>query len=239
MLPEISKESLKSNNYFFMPIHFRDHCLGYCVVCNCKFPMESALYHTCVMNISNSLENIRKILCLDRILSKLDQLSVIDPLVQIYNRNGFNKMVSPIYQKCIENSEMVMVMFIDMDDLKHINDKFGHKEGDFALQTIAGAIRSAVSEKEDQIPARFGGDEFILFAPCINDDAQADGIVSKITGYLDEINRTSGKPYEIHASIGYHITVSETSKKLDKLISVADQIMYSNKKKKKKKKNTR
>lgn len=235
MLPELFKDSEKSSNYYFMPIHFRERCLGYCVVCNCQFPMESALYHTWVMNISNSIENIRKILCLDRMVKKLDQLSIIDPLVQIYNRNGFNKRTKPFYDICIRNKQNIMIMFIDMDDLKHINDKFGHEEGDFSLHTIADAMNYASDEEKGQVPARFGGDEFIMFAADC-DESQAELMTAKINEYLDRINRTAGKPYEIHVSIGYYITLAEKSKQIDKLITVADQIMYDNKKKKKKNK---
>lgn len=232
ILPELFNESKKSNNYYFMPIHFRDHCLGYCVVCNCSFPMESALYHTWVMNISNSIENIRKILSLDKMVKKLDQLSIIDPLVQIYNRNGFNKKIKPLYDSCIKNNQSVMMMFIDMDDLKLINDKYGHEEGDFSLNTIANALKHSTDESLGQIPARFGGDEFIIFSACTNEE-KAKQITSVIESYLDNINNTSGKPYQIHVSTGYYIAPADSSVNIDKLISLADQIMYNNKKKKK------
>ncbi len=235
MSPELLNEVEKSNNYYFMPIHFRERCFGYCVICNCQFPMESALYHTWVINISNSLENIRKIRCLDKMVEKLDQLSIIDPLVQIYNRNGFNKKTNPLHEKCIKKQVDIMVMFIDMDDLKCINDEFGHEEGDFALQTIADALKYSANEKQGQIPARFGGDEFILFA-ANSSEAQAKDITEKINKYLDRINEFSGKPYQISASIGYYITPADSSKHIDKLISIADQIMYNNKKKKKRNK---
>lgn len=234
MLPEINKSSEKSSNYYFMPIHFREHCLGYCVVCNCDFPMVSALYHTWVVNISNSIENIRKIRRLDRLLSKLDQLSITDPLVQIYNRNGLTKLTQPIFERCIKNGEDIMIMFIDMDDLKLINDIYGHAEGDFALHAIAEAMKYASDEKKEQIPARFGGDEFVLFASNVTNE-DADEMSDKINEHLNKVNVTCGKPYDVHVSIGYYITKADPSNDLDKLIKVADQIMYADKKMKKEK----
>lgn len=232
MSPELNNDANESSVYYFMPVHFRDHCLGYCLVCNCNFPMESALYHTWVMNISNSLENIRKIICLDNMVNKLDQLSIIDPLVQINNRNGLQKKAQPIYEECIKNKSNVIIMFIDMDDLKYINDKFGHYEGDFALQSIAKAMKDSTDESQKQIAARFGGDEFILFA-AEADEKTAEMLSGRINNYLDNINRTAGKPYEIHASIGHYSAVASESQSLYKLISCADQIMYENKKKRK------
>ncbi len=234
MLPEINADNSKSSNYYFMPIHFRERCLGYCVVCNCEFPMISALYHTWVANISNSIENIRKIRRLDKLLSKLDQLSITDPLVQIYNRNGLSKLTQPIFERCKQNGEDVMIMFIDMDDLKLINDIYGHAEGDFALHSIAEAMRFASDEKKEQIPARFGGDEFIIFATNITNE-EADRITEKINEHLDKINYTYGKPYDVHVSIGYYITKANHNTDFDKLIGVADQIMYADKKMKKEK----
>ena len=232
MLPDIHVNTGKYNNYYFMPIHFRDHCLGYCVVCNCSFPMESALYHTWVMNISNSLENVRKILCLDRMLKKLDQLSVMDPLVQIYNRNGLDKLSRPIYERCSKKHKDIMIMFIDMDDLKKINDKYGHKEGDFSLHAIADAMKYASAGKSETIAARFGGDEFIIFSA----DTDKDGAIQmekNINEYLSKLNQTDGKPYDIHVSTGYYIAQADLSEPLSRFISAADQIMYENKKQKK------
>lgn len=234
MLPDMDKSTSNSDKYYFMPIHFRDHCLGYCVVCNCEFPMISALYHSWVVNISNSIENIRKILNHDRLLSKLDMLYVTDPLVQIYNRNGLSKLTDPIFARCVKNSEDVMIMFIDMDNLKLINDIYGHSEGDFALHSIAKAMKYASDEKKEQIPARYGGDEFVIFATNLTNE-QADEISLKINEHLNLINATSGKPYEVHVSIGYYITKADPSNDLDKLIKIADQIMYADKKMKKKK----
>ncbi len=234
MLPEINMNTDKSSNYYFMPIHFRERSLGYCVVCNCEFPMISALYHTWVANISNSIENIRKIRRLDKLLSKLDQLSITDPLVQIYNRNGLSKLTQPIFERCKRNGEDVMIMFIDMDDLKLINDIYGHAEGDFSLHAIAEAMKFASNERKEQIPARFGGDEFIIFATNIKNE-DADIISEKINEHLNKINNTSGKPYDVHVSIGYYITTVDPSTSLDKLIGIADQIMYADKKMKKEK----
>lgn len=234
MLPFIHEYSSKSDNYYFVPIHFRDRCLGYCVVCNCQFPMESALYHTWVMSISNSIENIRKILCLDRMLQKLDQLSVTDPLVQIFNRNGLDKVAQPIFEQCIKRRWNVMIMFIDMDDLKLINDQYGHDEGDFSLHAIAEAMKYATKNNEKQIPARFGGDEFIIFA-ADTDEEQAKEIENKINSYLTELTESYRKPYSINVSTGYHITKASPSEPLNKLISAADKIMYENKKRKKSK----
>ncbi len=232
MLPDMDTYNKDGSNYYFMPLHFRDHCFGYCVCCNSKFPMESALFHTWVMNISNTLENIRKIMSLDKMVKKLDQLFITDPLVQIYNRNGLNKLAKPMYEDCIKRRADVMIMFIDMDDLKKINDKYGHEEGDFALHSIAKAMKSVCDPDKNQIPARFGGDEFIIVA-CDMTKEQAEKMERDINAYLDGMNSTGAKPYNVTVSTGFYIAPAESEESFNKLISIADQIMYSNKKIKK------
>ena len=232
MLPDLDSYGSRNSNYFFMPLHFRDHCLGYCVVCNSKFPMESILFHTWVMNISNSLENIRKIMSLDRMVKKLDQLFITDPLVQIYNRNGLNKFAKPMYEECIRRRADVMIMFIDMDNLKKINDKHGHEEGDEALKAIAKAMKSVCDLGKNQIPARFGGDEFIIIAADMTKE-QAEKMERDISDYLDGMNQSSGKPYQVTVSTGFCIARAESEESFTKLISMADQVMYHNKKIKK------
>lgn len=230
MLPDLYKESDKSNHYFFVPVHFRERCLGYCVIKNSTFPLESGLFQTWIMNVCNAVENIRKIICLDKMVDKLDKLSIIDPLCQIYNRNGFNKNARAVYQACIVEKRDVMVMFIDMDGLKYINDRFGHNDGDFALQQISLAIKNACDRNE--IFARYGGDEFIVFADHHTDE-DAKKLIERIYDQIKKFNRFSDKPYAIDASMGYIITNVDEDISLSKVISMADQTMYENKKRRK------
>lgn len=230
MLPDLYEPTDKSNNYFFVPVHFRERCLGYCVIKNSNFPMESGLFQTWIMSICNSIENIRKIVCLDKMVSELNRISIMDPLCQIYNRNGFNKNATAVYQACIVEKREIMVMFIDMDGLKYINDRFGHNEGDFALVQCSLAIRNACEHNE--IFARYGGDEFIIFADHYT-DAEAKQLVEKIYDHMKKFNRFSDKPYAVDASVGYIITHVDEDISFSKVISMADQTMYENKKRRK------
>lgn len=230
MLPDLYNESEQSNHYFFVPVHFRERCLGYCVIKNSNFPMESGLFQTWIMTICNAVENIRKIYCLDDMVNKLNHLSIFDPLCEIYNRNGFNKNALAVYNACIEEHRDVMVMFIDMDGLKYINDRFGHNEGDFALKQIAASLRIACDR--NQTYARYGGDEFIIFADRHTDE-DAVNLMDSIYYQLKKFNHISDKPYIVDASIGYIITKPDGELSLSKVISMADQTMYENKKRRK------
>lgn len=215
---------------YFLPLHFRERCLGYYVITGGSFPMKSMLCHSMMMNISNSIENIRKLVHLNNVISELDKLYVIDPLCGIYNRNGFIREADLIYRKCEDSGDPLLISFIDMDGLKLVNDNYGHKEGDFALQRLAAIIKDCCSP--GQICARFGGDEFIILGIGTNED-EVEALEYRFNKRLAEQNRIINKPYELGASIGTYIAPIDPEITLFNMITTADQMMYERKKKKK------
>lgn len=217
------------NISYFLPLHFRDSCLGYYVITNGDFPLSSMVCHSVMMNIGQSLENIRKLLHLNNAIRELDRLYVVDPLTGIYNRNGFIRLADSMFKHCLENGRQLMVTFIDMDGLKLINDNYGHDEGDFALHQLALVISQTAGS--ECISARFGGDEFIILGVSKN---KTDPLVieANFEKNLAAKNAAIHKPYEISASIGTFTTKVEPGMKLFGLITQADQIMYEQKKRK-------
>ena len=229
MLPDLYSSAEDSKLYYFSPLHFNERCLGYAIICNSDFPLKSPLFHTWIMNISNSIENVRKLRCIERVLKKVENLYVIDPLSQIYNRNGFHENTESEFNRCIAEKLPVMLMFADMDGMKYINDNFGHKEGDHAIKIMAKAVSNSCTEGE--ICARFGGDEFIIFGVNYSEE-KADQMHARINANLAKYNEGFEKPYQLEVSIGWHIEVPEEDTKFNSLIMKADQKMYREKKKK-------
>lgn len=218
------------NISFFLPLHFRERCLGYYIFTNSQFPTRSLLCHSLMLNISNSIENIRKLFHMNSLIKELDRLYVTDPLCNIFNRNGFIRTADNMFRKCQENNEKILISFIDLDGLKLINDNYGHKEGDFALQRLAGVINECC--RSNRICARFGGDEFIIFGTqACEEDIEALESVFRIQ--LDNINRVINKPYKLEASIGTVVTAPSPDTTIFNLITQADELMYSEKKRKK------
>ena len=229
ILPRLRTESDHTRNLFFVPLHFRERCLGYFAVVNSDFPMESTMFHSWSINISNSLENFRKLLCLDEIVQELDRLYAIDSLTGIFNRNGFKRSAGKVFDECIENGRTVMIMFADMDGLKAINDSFGHKAGDHAIRSIASVLQESCLHGE--IACRFGGDEFFIFAADYTEQ-EAEKLRSRIQEGLEICNRNAGRPYQLGISIGACITVPQPGTTIFQLITIADHRMYEEKKKK-------
>ena len=218
------------NISYFLPLHFKERVLGYFIITNSDFPITNLLCHTFSMNISNSLENLRKLSHINKAMEELNRLYVIDPLCNVYNRNGFIKLADDLFRTSANEKKMVMLTFIDMDGLKFINDNYGHNEGDFAIQRLADVIKECC--RRDSICARFGGDEFVVFDRKASPN---DGLAleKRVNAKLESINNIICKPYKISASLGSIAAVPSETDTLYGMIHQADELMYEVKKKKK------
>ena len=124
----------------------------------------------------------------------LNHLSTSDELTGIYNRRGFMERVE-YYINIPSNCGMkAILLFADMDSLKVVNDKFGHKDGDFALKNIANILSQSFGPHD--VIGRIGGDEFVCFA-FIDDSDYVTEVQRKIKDFSAELNATCGKPYFI------------------------------------------
>lgn len=218
------------NISYFMPLHFRERCQGYYIITNGDFPVSSLLCHTLTMAISNSIENIRKLFHLNNAMDELNKIYVIDPLCNIYNRNGFITRADDMYKECLRKKKQIMLSFIDMDGLKFINDNYGHNEGDFAIQRLAGIIGECCDKSA--ICARFGGDEFVIFDTNAG-EGSPEALARKFAAKLEAINAIIKKPYTISASIGSVLALPTEEDTLYSFIKQADDKMYEIKKNKK------
>lgn len=229
VLPRLRTEDPDTRNLYFVPLHFRERCLGYFAIVNSDFPMGSTMFHSWSISLSNTLENFRKLLCLDDVVKELDRLYAIDSLTGIFNRNGFNRSAQLIFDDCKAENRPVMIMFADMDGLKSINDNLGHKEGDHAIRSVASAIQESCINGE--VCCRFGGDEFFIFGADYSEE-KACAMRDRINERLAVCNRNAGKPYQLSVSLGACIAIPPEESTIFQLITIADNRMYEEKKKK-------
>ncbi len=230
MLPDGCETKGAAHNYVFSPIHFRDRCMGYVIVDNSKFAMSSPLFGTWLIHLSNGLESLRKQAHLRNMVERLDRMYVLDSQTDLYNRSGLIRYTKDSFSRCIRQGNSFMVLFADLDDLKQINDKFGHDSGDAAIWEVAHALQGAC--RGGEICARIGGDEFVVCAEnYTKEDAAA--YCQKLEELMAQANRDSGKEYRISASYGYDVFFPKSGDTVEQYINMADDIMYRNKKKKK------
>ena len=159
----------------------------------------------------------------------LSQLSVSDELTKLLNRRGLFERISDMMTE--KQGALAAIVFIDMDNLKGVNDTFGHNEGDFALKSISDILKKSFRQ-QDAI-GRIGGDEFAAFA-IVDEPGLMHGIRTKIEQLSKELNETSGKPYYVEMSVGIKEFICTRSTNLNELLKEADELLYDDKKKKRK-----
>lgn len=161
----------------------------------------------------------------------LDEMSRSDPLTGICNRRGFMNTVKQIMENGKNYGKKAVAVYADMDNLKIINDEFGHDEGDYSLKTIAKALSE--SFRESDVVGRMGGDEFAAFA-MVSQENFAEVIKERIHSILEERNCNCEKPYYVNISIGTFEFLLSKDSNLDRILNEADADLYKEKKHKKK-----
>lgn len=157
----------------------------------------------------------------------LRSLVYIDELSGLYNFRGF-KAHAENYLKNI--SKPFLLCFLDLDDLKDINDRCGHLIGSEAILNTAKIIKKTF--RETDLYCRFGGDEFIVLV--LNADAsEIEEIDTRLQNTLDSFNDKENNEYDLSVSRGYAVYDPEDPITLDELLKAADKNMYENKSSKK------
>lgn len=215
------------HTFVLVPVHFRDVCLGYIVVENSEYALKSSLFRLWLINLGNGLENLRKQSELKYMFSCLDRLYVTDQLTELYNRFGFTRYTAESYEACIREHKQFMVLFVDLDGLKSINDIHGHDKGDEAIRTVADALKDA--RAYDEICARYGGDEYVVYAADY-DREKAEAYCKRFEEALIRYNLMLGEDFAINASYGYELHIPSKGELLEKYIDKADKKMYIQKK---------
>ena len=228
MLPALNEEPDQGKCYYFFPLHFRDRAFGTCVLCGGESAMYSPSIFSWMITIGNALEHVRKIRATNAVVNRLERLYVLDPLSGIFNRNGFAKETRSPYEFAARHHLPVIVMFADLDGLKQINDHFGHQAGDTAIRAVGQAIQNVC--RHDEVYARFGGDEFLIFA-ADRTETDGDKLVQMLQAEFRRFNETGEHPFTLSASIGFYVAVPQPNTSVFHMVSVADQKMYEEKKK--------
>lgn len=158
--------------------------------------------------------------------SRLARLAMFDPLTRLPNRlltsDRVNRALSGLRR---EPSRSCLLLFIDLDGFKLINDRYGHKMGDLALQNTAGRVAGAL--RAIDTVGRWGGDEFVVFMENVDPDS-ISGLIEKIRQAVELPLDSSAGPLKVGASIGFAFAPID-GMALDELVRAADERMYADK----------
>lgn len=146
-----------------------------------------------------------------------------DTLSGVYNRKFLNRILADRKIKSIDSLYGIM---IDINDLKTINDKFGHSRGDKAISTVGDIISNSVPD--GGIPVRYAGDEFIVLLSGVSQQIADDTLID-IQKNIESFNRLEKVPFVLSASIG--MTKLREDDNADTFLTRMDEKMYEEKRK--------
>lgn len=152
--------------------------------------------------------------------------SLVDPLTQALNRSALEEILSREIKRVQRRQSTLYFLYIDVNDFKNVNTKFGHLSGDLVLAEVGGILKRCVRGSDYVI--RMGGDEFL--AAVVDTDMPGAGVVkARVNQKVEEWNATSPLPdYRLSLSIG--VQEYDPERTLDEVLADADSRMYTEKK---------
>lgn len=162
-----------------------------------------------------------------RMEEQLRALANTDELTGLNNRRGFFTLAKQQLKLANRKKRKILMISIDVDNLKEINDKFGHSEGDSALIETAKILKKTFRDAD--IIARIGGDEFVVLQ-MIDTDSSSKVVTSRLQKNLATHNIKKKHTYDLSVSFGLTQYNPESPCSISELLSQADKLMYRHKK---------
>jgi diguanylate cyclase (GGDEF)-like protein len=156
---------------------------------------------------------------------ELRHLALTDELTCLYNRRGFFAAAVQQLKLAGRNSQSLLLLYCDVDNLKKINDSYGHQEGDLALIHTADALEQAFRDSDTL--ARLGGDEFVVLASEASTQTQ-DVLLRRLEKAVKKSNAGECR-YQLSLSVGVARFDPKRAVSLGELMAQADEAMYEQK----------
>lgn len=156
--------------------------------------------------------------------SALRQIALYDDLTGVHNRRGWFTLAEEELRRAERSGAQRVLLFVDLDGLKQVNDVLGHREGDRAIVDAATVLRAA--SRSSDLVGRLGGDEFVLL---LGDGADLETGRRRLLDALDAHNAASRAGFELRLSLGAEVWFPQQAGTLDDLVRRADARMYEHK----------
>lgn len=161
---------------------------------------------------------------------ELEKRAAMDELTDVYNRRAGMEILTQSIYLAQRNKQPLSLCFVDVDDLKFVNDNFGHSEGDRLLRRVITVLKRHL--RKSDYASRIGGDEFLMVLPnCTKESAEY--IMERIK---DELRSEDNEPYPVNVSVGVSEYSAEHPVDPEALVEEADSCMYEAKQAKKQQK---
>jgi len=216
----------KPTVYTFTSMHYDDKLFGYIVTSDSIESIKDRTLNQYMIQVNYNLEQYRNNCRLDEMNHMLLNISNTDQLTGLNNRFGMKANAVPIMEEAHKKNIPCAIMFTDINRMKHINDNYGHLQGDLAIRTVASKLLEQIPE--GWIGIRYGGDEFIAMGEC-NDESIVTDYAERLTKELGNEVEGMHLAYPLTISIGYILSDPDSKQSLADYIRRADSIMYEHK----------
>ena len=218
MIPETVLE--RNSHILYLPLHWQEEVYGY-------LSLECGEQELDYERLKDFMMAMAQILGTVKNQSKLYEMYIRDALTGLYNRRGFYGELTRQMKELEGQDCRIFMASVDLDQLKNINDTYGHSEGDVAIRAIADALSEAAGEKS--ICARFGGDEYVAICLWKAEEVPDDFVKifkKRLHSWIDRWNAIKQKGYELGASTGMIMESIKDVDEIDELMKKADDNMY-------------
>ena len=150
----------------------------------------------------------------------LQELAELDRMTGVLNRGNGEMQI----RRLLSEGRGGMLAIMDLDKFKQINDTYGHLAGDEVLREVAACLKGAF--RESDIVLRYGGDEFMVFAPCLHDAGRADAAVQRFFAGMKEMKLKNLPSSKVKVSVGICLIPENDEKSFEAYIAAADRGVY-------------
>ena len=227
LLPNYNPDKDASDQYVFVCLSSQKECFGYITIVNkvnMIFDFSLFIY---ALHMGQNIERLRQNLKLEELNQRLSLLSVTDALTGVYNRSGCEKFAFPLIEQSHQSGKNAVMLFMDINKMKQINDNFGHEQGDVAIRLTSMSIRLAIPE--EWVAVRYGGDEFLVTGTCESEE-EVKNITTHIHTILSQLVKERQLPYPVTIEIGAVYIRPEDDLDPYHFLRLADAKMYHLKK---------
>jgi diguanylate cyclase (GGDEF)-like protein len=153
-------------------------------------------------------------------------MAMVDELTGLANRRGFESQAGHVLALCRRKQWPATMLYFDLDHFKHVNDRYGHAEGDWALKSFADILRFCL--RASDVIARTGGDEFVVLLSGTATE-QMSPALERVRTQVGALNLRAQRGYALDFSVGDAAMAADRPLTLEELMQQADAAMYAHK----------
>lgn len=208
----------------FCPLYYRDRSLGYAAM-DLDTGANSALYPM-LMLLNGALMSLYMQTNVKRSAAIVERMAVQDIMTGMLNRRGYMERAPLLLERAKKEGRVFALLSADMNGMKHINDRYGHLQGDEAICRMGRALKTLADC--GMTPVHISGDEFLAYG-VIDDADQAPKLVQRVFDALQRINQDDPWICNLTAGVGIYAAVPGEEDSIDSFMTLADHAMYDSK----------